>query len=89
MEKIYKVLLIDDHALFRKGVRQMLSADEHFEVIGEAASGQEGLDLAGQLLPDIILIDLNMKGMNGMETLRRLKATTLSSINIVLDRLRC
>lgn len=84
MEKIYKVLLVDDHALFRKGVRQMLSADEHFEVIGEAASGQEGLDLAEQLLPDIILIDLNMKGMNGMETLRRLKATTLSSINIVL-----
>lgn len=85
MEKIYRVLLIDDHALLRKGVRQMLSVHGSFDVVGEAATGQEGIDLAEQLLPDIILIDLNMKGMNGIETLRRLKGMTgLSSINVVL-----
>ena len=84
MNDIIKVMLIDDHALFRKGVGQMISADPHFEVVGEAASGQEGLDLAQQLLPDMVLIDLNMKGMNGLETLRRFKATTLNARYIVL-----
>ncbi|WP_371440591.1 two-component system response regulator NarL [Methylobacillus sp. MM3] len=84
MSDIIKVMLIDDHALFRKGVGQMISADPHFEVVGEAASGQEGLDLAQKLLPDMVLIDLNMKGMNGLETLRRFKATTLNARYIVL-----
>lgn len=84
MKDIYKVILIDDHALFRKGVGQMISADPHFEVIGEAASGQEGLDLAERIRPDMVLIDLNMKGMNGLETLRRLKATDLNAIYVVL-----
>lgn len=79
-----KVLLIDDHALFRKGVRQIISADPNFEVVGEAASGQEGLDLAQQLLPDMVLIDLNMKGLNGLETLRRFKETALKARYIVL-----
>lgn len=82
--KTIKVILIDDHALFRKGVRQIISADPNFEVVGEAASGQEGLDLAQQLLPDMVLIDLNMKGMNGLETLRRFKETTLNARYIVL-----
>lgn len=84
MKDSYNVLLIDDHALFRKGVGQMISADPHFQVVGEAASGQEGLDLAQQLRPDMVLIDLNMKGMNGLETLRRLKSTDLNAIYVVL-----
>lgn len=84
MNETIKVMLIDDHALFRKGVGQMISADPHFEVVGEAASGQEGLDLAQQILPDMVLIDLNMKGMNGLETLRRFKATELNARYIVL-----
>ncbi|HSI95609.1 MAG TPA: two-component system response regulator NarL [Methylophilaceae bacterium] len=84
MEKTIKVILIDDHALFRKGVGQMISSDPNFEVVGEAASGQEGLDLAQELKPDMVLIDLNMKGMNGLETLRRFKATTLNARYIVL-----
>lgn len=84
MKETIKVMLIDDHALFRKGVGQMISADPNFEVVGEAASGQEGLDLAQRILPDMVLIDLNMKGMNGLETLRRFKATTLDARYIVL-----
>lgn len=84
MNKSIKVLLVDDHALFRKGVGQMISADSNFEVVGEAASGQEGLDLAQEVRPDMVLIDINMKGMNGLETLRRFKATTLDARYIML-----
>lgn len=84
MKNTIKVLLIDDHALFRKGVRQIISADPNFMIVGEAASGQEGLDLAQEILPDMVLIDLNMKGMNGLETLRRFKATTLNARYVVL-----
>jgi len=83
MDKI-KVFLIDDHALFRKGVGQMISADPDFEVVGEASSGQEGLELAQEIKPDMVLIDLNMKGMNGLETLRRFKETALNARYIVL-----
>lgn len=79
-----RVLLVDDHALFRKGVGQMISADPEFEIAGEASSGMEGLQLAQEILPDLILIDLNMKGMDGLETLRRLKATDLKARYVVL-----
>ncbi|MFQ6334544.1 two-component system response regulator NarL [Methylophilus sp. 3sh_L] len=80
----YKVFLIDDHALFRKGVGQIIDADPAFKVIGEAASGQEGLDTAIGFKPDIVLIDLNMKGMNGIETLRQFKALDLTAKYVVL-----
>ena len=80
----YKVFLIDDHALFRKGVGQIIDADPAFKVIGEAASGQEGLDTAIGFKPDIVLIDLNMKGMNGLETLRQFKALNLTAKYVVL-----
>jgi two-component system nitrate/nitrite response regulator NarL len=80
----HKVLLIDDHALFRKGVGQIISANPNFEVVGEAASGQEGLDLAAELRPGMVLLDLHMKGMHGLETLRRFKATDLNATYIVL-----
>ncbi|MGQ3674988.1 two-component system response regulator NarL [Xanthobacter sp. TB0139] len=79
-----RVLLIEDHALFRKGVRDMISDHADFEVVGEASSGQEGLECAVQLQPDMVLIDLNMKGMNGLETLRRLKNAGLNARCIVL-----
>lgn len=80
----YKVFLIDDHALFRKGVGQIIAAEPGFEVVGEASSGLEGLELAQQLQPDLVLIDLNMKGINGLETLRRFKQTELKARFIVL-----
>jgi two-component system nitrate/nitrite response regulator NarL len=79
-----RVLLIDDHPLFRKGVGQMISDDPSFEVVGEADSGEQGIALAHQLLPDVILLDLHMKGMDGLETLRRLKATDLQASCVML-----
>lgn len=68
------ILLIDDHPLFRKGVAQLVRADDELELAGEASDGVSGLALAAETDPDLILIDLNMKSVNGIETLRRLKA---------------
>jgi len=68
-----RVLVIDDHPLFRRGVCQLLALTEGFTIVGEAAGGREGIELAKQLTPDLILLDLNMKGINGLETLRTLR----------------
>jgi two-component system nitrate/nitrite response regulator NarL len=84
MKKPIQVMLIDDHPLFRKGVRQIITDDSQFVVVGEAASGQEGLDLAESVQPDLVLVDLNMKGMDGLETLRRFKKTALAARYVVL-----
>ncbi|MDO9366812.1 MAG: two-component system response regulator NarL [Methylotenera sp.] len=84
MQKPTTVIVIDDHALFRRGVSQMISSDPDFLVVGEAASGADGLLLVKQLVPDIVLIDLNMKGMNGIETLTLIKDEKLDSRCIVL-----
>ena len=69
-----RVLVIDDHPLFRKGVMDLLSMDSSLHLVGEAASGEEGLELAQQLKPGLVLLDLNMRGMDGVETLYRLRA---------------
>lgn len=68
-----RVLVIDDHPLLRKGVCQLLALTDIFNVVGEAASGRDGIELARQLDPDLILLDLNMKDINGLETLRTLR----------------
>ncbi|MBC7567896.1 MAG: two-component system response regulator NarL [Pedobacter sp.] len=84
MKKPTTVIIVDDHALFRKGVSQMISTDADFLVIGEAASGAEGLLLVEKLKPDLVLIDLNMKGMNGLQTLTQIKEKKVESRCIVL-----
>jgi two-component system, NarL family, nitrate/nitrite response regulator NarL len=73
MSATVRVLVIDDHPLFRRGVCQLLGLTEGFTVVGEATGGREGIELAKQLEPDLILLDLNMKGINGLETLRTLR----------------
>jgi two-component system, NarL family, nitrate/nitrite response regulator NarL len=69
-----RVLVIDDHPLFRRGVRQLLDIEGRFEVVGETSTGREGVALALQLQPDLILLDLNMDGMDGNATLQALRA---------------
>lgn len=79
------VLIIDDHPLFRKGVSQLISdMGNEFQLIGEAPSGEEGIKLALQHNPDLILLDLNMKGMDGIETLIELKKINIDSFVVVL-----
>ncbi|MBN3756122.1 two-component system response regulator NarL [Paraburkholderia sp. Tr-20389] len=73
MESVNTVLLIDDHALFRKGVAQLIQMNPEFRVVGEASSGRVGVDLAVRLKPDVVLIDLNMPDMNGIETLEMMR----------------
>jgi two-component system, NarL family, nitrate/nitrite response regulator NarL len=84
MSENTRVLVIDDHPLLRKGVCQLLELTEGFTVVGEAASGREGIELAKQLDPDLILLDLNMKGINGLETLRTLRDMGVDSRIILL-----
>ena len=67
-----RVLLIDDHTLFRSGVRALLARQADIEVVGEADNGHEGIKLATALRPDVVLLDLNMPGLSGVETLHLL-----------------
>ncbi len=70
-EKI-TVLLVDDHTLFRSGIRFLLQRHADFQVVGEAADGVEGVKRAKQLDPDVVLLDLHMPGISGLETLQLL-----------------
>ncbi|WP_028240893.1 response regulator [Stutzerimonas azotifigens] len=67
-----RVGLVDDHALVRDGIRALLALTRWIEVVGEAASGQEALALAEQARPDLLLVDIGLKDMNGLELTRRL-----------------
>ncbi|PWF41771.1 response regulator [Massilia glaciei] len=68
-----RVLLVDDHSLFRSGIRSLLQRHAEFLVVGEAADGVEGIKRAQQLKPDVVLLDLNMPGISGVETLQLMK----------------
>ena len=71
--KPISVLLVDDHSLFRSGIRALLQRHPEFTVAGEAADGAEGIKRARQLQPDVVLLDLNMPGMSGVETLQLMR----------------
>ncbi|WP_110876916.1 nitrate/nitrite response regulator protein NarP [Franconibacter helveticus] len=83
-KSICQVLIVDDHPLMRRGIRQLLETDDYFSVIGEASSGAEAIGLASRLSPDIILLDLNMKGLSGLDTLNGLRRDGVSARIIVL-----
>lgn len=67
-----QLMLVDDHHLVRSGLRRLLDEEADLEVVGEAASGEEALDMARELKPQVVLMDLNMPGMGGLEATRRL-----------------
>jgi DNA-binding NarL/FixJ family response regulator len=69
-----RVLIADDHPVFRFGLRTLLKADPAMEVVGEAVNGEEAIAQAASLHPDVILMDLNMPGMNCIEAIRRIQA---------------
>ncbi|MFH9708500.1 response regulator [Streptomyces luteogriseus] len=73
MADAIKVLLVDDHQVVRRGLRTFLEVQDDIEVVGEAADGAEGVDRAEELRPDVILMDVKMPGMDGVDALRRLR----------------
>lgn len=78
------LLLIDDHPLFRKGLAQLFGASDDFEVVGQAASGREGINLTVSLTPQQVLLDLHMPGLSGLQVLDELRQLRLDCQVVVL-----
>ncbi len=68
-----RVLIVDDHALFREGIRALLSRYDDLEVVGEAADGQEAIDQVGRLNPEVVMMDIAMPGLGGLEATLEIK----------------
>jgi DNA-binding NarL/FixJ family response regulator len=79
-----KILLVDDHAMFRAGIRALLEADGRMTVVGEASSGDDAVDRVRELKPDVVVMDLSMPGSNGLEATRRIAALELDTKVLVL-----
>jgi len=73
LKSTYRVLIVDDHELARKAMRMILAADPSFEIIGEGSNGLEAVELTEQLMPDLILMDIGMPEMDGLEATRVIK----------------
>ncbi|MYM27575.1 response regulator [Duganella sp. CY15W] len=84
MDEPISVLLVDDHTLFRSGIRSLLQRHPEFSVVGEAADGFEGVKRAQQLKPQVVLLDLNMPGMSGVETLQLMRQDSPESAIVML-----
>lgn len=84
MTEAYKILLIDDHPLMRQGIRQILELEDNFVIVGEASNGTDGISIALDTNPDLIILDLNMKGISGLDTLRALRKHGIDSRIVVL-----
>jgi len=73
LDKKQRVLIVDDHTLLRAGLRSLLAQDPNIEIVGEAADGRDAVRAVGQLMPDLVLMDLTMPGMNGIEAVTEIK----------------
>lgn len=78
------IMLVDDHPLLRKGLKQLIAMEDDMRVVAEASSGADALKLAEEYDPDLIVLDLNMQGMDGIQTLKTLRDKGVSSRIIIL-----
>jgi DNA-binding NarL/FixJ family response regulator len=85
MSKI-KVLVVDDHAILREGIRALLEAQDDIEVVGEAGDGREGVDKTHQLAPDVVLMDIAMPLMDGLEATRHICKETSKTKVLILTQ---
>ena len=85
-----KVLIADDHASFREGLRSLFEKEQGIAIVGEAANGNEAVELARNLHPDVVLMDITMPGLNGIEATRRIvaqrEATRVLAFSMESDR---
>jgi DNA-binding NarL/FixJ family response regulator len=79
------VLAVDDQAIFLRAARELIAATPGFAQVGQAASGYEALELAAELRPDLVLIDVRMPGMDGIETARRLLASDPGVVVVLIS----
>ncbi|MDI3297891.1 MAG: response regulator transcription factor [Bacillota bacterium] len=85
MPEPVRTLVVDDSPLARKAIRTVLEEAPDFLVVGEAGSGEEALGLAGELAPDLVLMDVRMPGIGGIEATRRLRALSPASVVVILS----
>jgi YesN/AraC family two-component response regulator len=83
--KPIKVLLADDHTIVRQGLRALLQTEPDIAVVGEAANGRQALDSARDLRPDVVIMDIAMPSLNGLEATRQMKKTSPNSRVIILS----
>jgi DNA-binding NarL/FixJ family response regulator len=86
MEPI-RLLIVDDHTLFREGLRALFSAIEEIELVGEATTGKEAIDMVEAFQPDVVLMDIDMPGMGGVEATRKILSRTPTSRVVMVTML--
>lgn len=79
-----RILIVDDHAILRSGLSALLELEPDFDVVGEASTGEESLERAKALSPDVVIMDIDMPGMGGLEATRQLQALELGTRVLVL-----
>jgi CheY-like chemotaxis protein len=80
-----RVLLVDDHPMMRQGLRSIVTAYDHFEVVGEAGDGAEAVELVQRLEPDVVVMDIDMPKMDGIEATQQIKANQPATVVIGLS----
>lgn len=83
MHEIIRILLVDDHLVLRAGLKALLEAERDFRIVGEASTGEEGLEKAQSLNPDVVVMDLSMPGMGGLEATRRITSETKCKVLVL------
>lgn len=84
MSELIRIVVVDDHALFRRGLVGLLSEMQNFQVVGEAANGADALTVIAEQQPDVVLLDVNMPGMSGVETLSAMRKASIQSPVLML-----
>jgi DNA-binding NarL/FixJ family response regulator len=84
MNKPLRLLLVDDHAVVREGIRALLASDPRFEIVGEASEGVGALTAAASLNPDVVVMDISLPGVNGVQATKRLKSQNPSARVVAL-----
>jgi DNA-binding NarL/FixJ family response regulator len=79
-----RVLVVDDHTMIRTGMRSLLESESDFEVVGEASNGEEAVTLVGELKPDVVIMDIVMPKLNGIEATKLIKQTSPSTAILIL-----